>query len=186
MQDESVSVYVVLLRGVNVGGVKLPMAELRRVVVACGFADPRTYIQSGNLVFASKRRAIDKIAADLRSGLKAELSLDIPMIIRTRAELKSVIDANPFIRDGHDADQQSVSFFADAVDADLFGDVDLERYSPEALRIHAREVYFNLPLGTGHSPMLKDIGRRKGLAIGTMRNWRTVSSLLDLADEVSG
>ena len=178
--------YVVLLRGVNVGGVKLPMADLRAVAEGCGFDQPRTYIQSGNLVFASKRRAIDKIASDLRAGLKAQLSLDIPMIIRTHTELKSLIEANPFIRDGQDPGQQSVSFFADRVDAKLFDDVDLAQYSPEAIRIHAREVYFNLPLGTGHSPMLKSIGRRKGLSIGTMRNWRTVSTLLELADEIAG
>ncbi len=179
------TVYVVLLRGVNVGGVRLPMADLRRVTESRGFTEPRTYIQSGNLVFASPQRSIDTIAAELNAGLKADLGLDIAMIIRTRAQLTKVIDANPFLKAGHDADEQHVVFFSGNVAADLFADVDLARYEPEEVRVHRREVYFNLPSGVGHSPLLKDIGRRKGLKIGTMRNWRTVTTLMSMADEVA-
>jgi uncharacterized protein (DUF1697 family) len=178
------TVYVVLLRGVNVGGVKLPMADLRRITEGCGFSDPRTYIQSGNLLFAVAGQQVDTIAVALRAALKADLGLDIPMIIRTRAQLAAVVASNPFIKDGQDPSQQSVSFFAEAVPKDLFSDVDLEQFSPEAIRVHEHEIYFNLPLGTGHSPMLKKIGRRQGVATGTMRNWRTVTTLLEIAAEI--
>jgi uncharacterized protein (DUF1697 family) len=177
-------VYVVLLRGVNVGGIKVPMAELRQVAESCGFTDPRTYIQSGNLVFASPRRGVDEIAAELRHGLEQAVGHDIPMITRTKAQLGAAIAANPFIAAGLDPQHQSVSFFADDVPKDLFADVDLDQFAPEEIKIHKREVYFNLPKGTGHSPMLKKVGRRKELAVGTMRNWRTVTTLLELAGQI--
>jgi uncharacterized protein (DUF1697 family) len=180
-----VTVYVVLLRGVNVGGVKLPMADLRRIAESCGFIDPRTYIQSGNLIFAAARTSQEKIAAELRTALAEDLGLDIPMMVRSHAQLRAAVEANPFVKDGLDPNQQSVSFFAEDVPADILADVDLEQYSPEALRVHQREIYFNLPLGTGRSPMLKDLGRRKALTIGTMRNWRTTTTLLSMADELT-
>jgi uncharacterized protein (DUF1697 family) len=161
------------------------MADLRRVTEACGFPEPRTYIQSGNLIFNSPRKNVAKVAAELRAALKQDLGLDIAMIIRTRAQLEAVVDANPFIAEGLDPNQQSVSFFAEDIPADLFAGVALEQYAPEAVRLSKREVYFNLPLGTGHSPMLKDIGRRKGLNVATMRNWRTVTTLLSIAAETS-
>jgi uncharacterized protein (DUF1697 family) len=178
-----VTVYVALLRGINVGGVKLPMADLRHLAESAGLTDPRTYIQSGNLVFSSRRRGIDKIAAELRAAIKDELSLDIPVIVRTATELAAVIDNNPFIAAGLDGQQQSVAFFAARVAANVFRDVDLAKYAPEAAAVHGREIYFNLPVGTGHSPMLKDIGRRPAIKIGTVRNWRTVTTLLGLATE---
>jgi uncharacterized protein (DUF1697 family) len=180
-----VTVYVVLLRGINVGGVKLPMADLRRITETCGFTDPKTYIQSGNLIFASARKSAEKIAAELRTAVAEDLGLDIPMIVRSQGQLKAVIEANPFVKGGLDPNQQSVSFFAEDIPANLFADVVLEQYSPEAVRVRKREIYFNLPLGTGHSPMLKDIGRLKGLTIGTMRNWRTTTTLLSMAAELT-
>jgi len=176
------TVYAALLRGVNVGGVKLGMSDLRRVAAAAGCVEPRTFIQSGNLVFSTARRDAEKVGGELRSALKAELGLDIAVIMRTKAELAAAIDANPFLKAGGNPASQSVAFFADDVDPALLADIDLTKYEPEAARVHKREVYFNLPKGTGHSPMLKDIGRRKGLTIGTMRNWRTTLAVLAMMD----
>ncbi len=175
------TVYIALLRGINVGGVRLSMADLRRIANGCGFTEPKTYIQSGNLVFTSSRRNTDALADDLRTAIRADVSLDVPIMIRTAAELRAVVEHNPFLAEGQNEAMQSVSFFAERVDPALFADVDLDRFAPEALRIVGREVYLHLPVGTGHSPMLKEIGRRKGLAIGTARNWRTVTTLLAMA-----
>ena len=54
-QDGWVATHVALLRGVNVGGVKLAMADLREVVAGLGHAGVTTYIQSGNVLFSTER-----------------------------------------------------------------------------------------------------------------------------------
>jgi len=65
----AVTAYVALLRAVNVGGTgKLPMAELTRIGEEAGFAQVRTYIASGNLLFDS-----DKEEATVKAALEARL-----------------------------------------------------------------------------------------------------------------
>jgi uncharacterized protein (DUF1697 family) len=52
------SVYVALLRGVNVGGRgKVDMRELKRTFERLGCTDVATYINSGNVIFRDRRAA---------------------------------------------------------------------------------------------------------------------------------
>ncbi len=88
--------YVALLRAVNVGGTgKLPMAELRIIGEDCGFADVRTFIASGNLLFASN---LDEAAikAVLQERLAAYAGKPVEVFVRTHAELVAIISNNPF------------------------------------------------------------------------------------------
>jgi uncharacterized protein (DUF1697 family) len=88
--------YVALLRAVNVGGTgKLPMAELRAMCQSLGFANVRTYIASGNVVFSSKlsETAVKK---KLERALETYAGKPVGVVIRTAAELAAVLDANPF------------------------------------------------------------------------------------------
>src|SRR4051812_37404015 len=76
---------VALLRAVNVGGRKLPMAELRALCAGLGWTDVATYIQSGNLVFTApgKAEAIEEV---LETAIEKAFGLDVPVIVRTQAE----------------------------------------------------------------------------------------------------
>src|SRR5689334_6965293 len=89
--------WVALLRGVNVGGKNMvSMAELREAVEALGLDDVRTYIQSGNVLFTTKRGiTAPKIAA----AINRQFGLDVDVALRTHTELKKVIDRNPFAKD---------------------------------------------------------------------------------------
>lgn len=89
---------VALLRAVNVGGRKLPMAELRELAAGIGFGDPRTYIQSGNLVFSSGLAPAEAAAA-LERAIADRFGFEAPAIVRTAAEWRAHVDANPFAGD---------------------------------------------------------------------------------------
>jgi uncharacterized protein (DUF1697 family) len=85
-----------LLRAVNVGGTgALPIATLRNLGEDCGFADVRTYIASGNLLFAS-----DGSEAEVKAALEERLAgwagKPIAVFVRTAAELAAIVAANPF------------------------------------------------------------------------------------------
>ena len=89
------SVYVALLRGINVGGRStLPMADLRRVAAECGFGSVATYIQSGNLLFTATLGA-DAAAARLEEAIAAEGGPTPRVAVRSRAELAAVVAGNP-------------------------------------------------------------------------------------------
>jgi uncharacterized protein (DUF1697 family) len=88
--------YVALLRAVNVAGTgKLPMADLRAMGEACGFASVRTFIASGNLLFESSHDEAAVIAA-IEVQLADYAGKRIPVLVRTAQELDAIIAANPF------------------------------------------------------------------------------------------
>jgi uncharacterized protein (DUF1697 family) len=90
------TVYVGLLRAVNVGGTgKLPMSVLTRVCEQAGFGSVRTYIASGNVVFESP---LDEAAvrAALMEGLAAAIGKPVRAAVRSAAALAEVLAANPF------------------------------------------------------------------------------------------
>jgi uncharacterized protein (DUF1697 family) len=88
--------YVALLRAVNVAGTgKLPMADLRAMGEACGFASVRTFIASGNLLFESSHDEAAVIAA-IEVQLANYAGKRIPVLVRTAQELDAIIAANPF------------------------------------------------------------------------------------------
>ena len=178
------SVMVALLRGINVGGSGiLPMARLREIATSVGFTEVRTYIQSGNVVFAGRQRSTDAAAVALRSAIVSSTGLDPQVIVRTRDELAAVVDANPFLQRGDDPDHLHVMFLDEDAEALIEG-LDLRSRLPEEAIAIGRELYLQLPAGMGRSKLATDLARRLG-STGTVRNWRTVTTLLGMARELA-
>ena len=85
--------YVVLLRGVNVGGNhRVPKAEFEQVLNSLGFTDVTVYINSGNAVFSSKRAPIAK---NVQTALEKHFGFDIPTLILSGHKIKAIAVAIP-------------------------------------------------------------------------------------------
>jgi uncharacterized protein (DUF1697 family) len=177
-------VMVALLRAVNVGGKStLAMADLRRIAAGCGCDQVRTYIQSGNLVFSTSRRSPAATAARLRAAI-AEQSLVAPeVIVRTRRELAEVLRRNPYVARGEDLANLHVLFVGGRAQASV-SVADIDAYRPEEATAVGQELYLHLPSGVGRSKLVADLGRGSAPP-GTMRSWRTVTKLMELADEIA-
>lgn len=172
------TVMVALLRGVNVGGAgRLAMAQLRELVAGCGHVDVRTHIQSGNVVFRSSDADVAHVAGCLRTAIRDGTGLDPEVHVRTVEELAGVVDANPFVAAADDPKQLHVSFFDQQPDPI---ELDPAAYEPEAWAVGDRAVYLFLPSGIGRSKLATHLARRAG-ATGTTRNWRTTTTILQLA-----
>jgi hypothetical protein len=94
----SVTKYLILLRGINVGGKnKVPMAALRELLEELGYSNVATYIASGNVILSS-RRAPGGIKRQIESALPKRFRLDSELIavrVMTHAELRAVVDHKP-------------------------------------------------------------------------------------------
>ena len=179
-------VMVALLRGVNVGGRgKLAMADLRATASALGHHHVRTYIQSGNLVFASTEPDPEAVAEELRAALERVMGAAPAVVVRTHADMVDVVERNPFAT--RDVAHLHVAFATGIGDASLaLGD--LESYAPEEAVASGRETFLYLPGGMGRSRLAADLGRRGLSGPGrdaTVRNWRTVTKLLEMAEETA-
>ena len=139
--------YVALLRAVNVGGTgKLPMSDLKELSEKAGCSNVRTYIASGNVVFAS-RLSEAEVKAALESALEAHAGRPVGVLVRTAAEMEDVLASNPF----PDASpSKTVAIFLDEPpprDA-------LERATgraDEEVRLGRREIYVHYGDGMGRS-----------------------------------
>lgn len=174
------STLIVLLRGINVGGkAKLPMAQLREIATGLELDDVRTYIQSGNLV-ASTSLTPAAVAERLRAAIRGATDLDVPIIVRTAAQWRDVIEANPFPDAAAAGTTLHVAFLEGDAPRELVG-FDAEEFAPEEFAVVGAQVYLHLPDGIGRSKLAVRLQRLPGASTGTSRNWNTVLKLADLA-----
>ncbi len=171
------SAYVALIRAVNVGGTgKLPMAELKALAEGLGFAEVSTYIQSGNLIFRDSGDPAE-IAARLDAALGDRLGKAPGVFLRTPAELRAVLDGNPFAAMARE--RVLVSFFGEPPGDDALHGF-LAPDGEEAV-VRGREIYVHYPIGSGRSKI-----KLPALKAGTSRNINTVARLAELAGGIEG
>jgi uncharacterized protein (DUF1697 family) len=164
--------YVAFLRAVNVGGTgKLPMTELRAMAEAIGFANVRTYIASGNLVFASALSEA-KAKTALERRLAQYAGKPVGVLVRTGGELAAVLRANPFTTA---AASRTVAIFLDAPPpADTLAHV--SGIGTEEISLGKREIYVHYPNGMARSKL-----RIPAAKAGTARNMNTIATLAEWA-----
>jgi uncharacterized protein (DUF1697 family) len=174
------TVYVALLRSINVGGKnKIPMNELRTMFETLGHGDVVSYIQSGNVVFTSSSDAV-KVTAGITKAIGEELGLRVPVVVRTRAELAGIVRANPYVKAGADVSKLHVMFLADKPTKAAIADLDPDRSPPDEFTVQGTEIYLLAPNGVGRSKLTVDYFDKHLGTTGTSRNWKTVNTLLDL------
>jgi uncharacterized protein (DUF1697 family) len=164
--------FVALLRAVNVGGTgKLPMKQLTMLCGGCGFDNVRTYIQSGNVVFESRRT--EKAVHDaLAKALTERMGKPADLVVRTAAEMRAVLKANPF--PDKEGAKVAVAFLAAAMPRRALDDV----VAPggEDVRPGKRAVYIYYSNGMGRSKLKLP----KDLGVVTVRNINTVGKLVEM------
>lgn len=98
MSSRKMTRYLVLLRGINVGGKnKVPMAALRELLEGLGYSDVATYIASGNAILSSDRPPAE-IKREIEEALPGAFRLDselISVLVLSRAQLGAVVDKKP-------------------------------------------------------------------------------------------
>lgn len=164
-------VWVGLLRAVNVGGRKLPMADVLRVVGEIGGADARTYLQSGNVVFSSSKR----VASGLSAALSAAAGFDVPVLLRSAADLAAVVAGQPL--SGPES-AWHVTFLAAKPAAVA---LDPSAYGEDSFAVDRLTVYLRTPGGYGRTKLTNAFFERKLGVVATTRNWRTVCALAEMA-----
>jgi uncharacterized protein (DUF1697 family) len=173
--------YVALLRGINVGGKnKLPMADLAAIFSDLGATNVRTYIQSGNVLFAASPEAASGLPAAVAAAIEARLGLRVPVVLRSASELEAAIEANPFLAAGVSAEQLHVAFLADVPAAERVAALDAARSAPDAFEVRGREVYLHLPNGVARTKLTNDYFDRALATTSTVRNWKTVTTLASM------
>lgn len=168
--------YVALLRGINLGGRRLKMEELRAAFTALGFTEAQTLLASGNVIFASELADQTQLKGQIESGLEAEFGFPVPTILRSQFQIEALGQADPAAGiPAHKDTKLHVSF----LDAPLPAEIKLPHISPdpdfEVHRIDDLHLFDIVRLGpsTGSVDLMDWLANNFGLG-ATTRTWNTV------------
>ncbi len=175
--------HVALLRGVNVGGRKVPMADLRELMTSLGHADVATYIQSGNVVFTSEDADIGKLADVLDKAITERFGVPGHVVIVSREELARVIADNPYPEESNPKALHAVFRRSELTPGDLAAvEKAKQRASDKDCRdevtVVGRTLFLHTPDGLGRSELAAQLSRTASMKAGTARNWATVHKLM--------
>ena len=177
------NIWIALLRGINVGGANiLAMKDLAALLEKIGCADPRTYIQSGNVVFRSDEQSSSAMADRISDAVAREYGFQPRVLVLSREDLQQAANKNPF---PEAVSQPSTVhlFFLAALPAqpDIDALTSLKTES-ESFVLGDKVFFLNAPNGIGRSKLAARAEKLIGVD-ATARNWRTVSKLQELASQ---
>jgi uncharacterized protein (DUF1697 family) len=179
------TVYVSMLRAVNVGGTsRIKMDALRAVYESLGLADVRTLLQSGNVLFRSGLTDRARLVKRIMQEIERQLDLEVAVILRTLAEIASIVERGPVLSPRADKSKLLVMFLAavpDAAAQAALAKWHKDKALKEMLEMRGPEIYLYYPDGVGRSKLTSAVIESKLDTAGTARNWSTLTKLLETA-----
>jgi uncharacterized protein (DUF1697 family) len=174
---------IALIRGINVGrGKRVAMADLRDMMVDLGHTNVRTLLNSGNVLFQSKRPNVAKIAASIEAAINAACGFSAAVTVITARELDCIVDENPLLHVVDDPARHLVAFVTHPKHLEALRPMLKESWTPDALGLTERAAYLWCATGILESKFLQAFSRKAGATI-TTRNWATVLKVQAAAKE---
>jgi uncharacterized protein (DUF1697 family) len=168
---------VALLRGINLGSKRrVPMADLRELISELGYEDVRTVLQSGNVVFTGAKA---KARETLETGLEERYGFKVDVVLRTMAELRAVVDDEPFGDEVDNLTRYFVVFLPSAPNANAVETLKKTDFAPDEFKAGGRELYAWCPEGMQNSALMRALGKPGLAETATVRNMSTVKKLLE-------
>lgn len=179
-------VLVCFLRGINVGGhAKIKMDALRALFESLKFEEPQTYVQSGNVVFKSSERNLEFSATRIKKAIAKKFACSPEIMLRTVADLRSVVSNNPFAkRNNIEPAKLHVFFLAGQPAKNAAENLRQFAIQPEELHLIGRELFIYFPNGVGKSKLPWARLDKALQTPGTGRNWNSVTKVLEMADRL--
>jgi uncharacterized protein (DUF1697 family) len=174
-----------LLRGVNMTGHnKIKMTDLAALFKKAGFENAITYIQSGNVIFNNTGGfQIPDISSIMENAILRKFKYEIPVLIRTAEEIKKIISINPFFAEkDFDPAKLAVIFLYEKPAKAQIEKVRNVDYPPDKFKIIGKEIFIYCPNGFGKTKLYTNFFENKMKVVGTARNWKTVNSILEIAE----
>ena len=171
---------VALLRGINVGGRVLPMAELRALCAELGWRDVETYIQSGNVVFAADGKPAELEAA-LERAIEKRFGMQVPVVIRTERQWAAYPAGNPFPQAARDTPNWLLLLVSKRpAAAGAEAAIEGRAAAGEEVGRAGDGLWISYPKGVGTSKLSPVLIDKLVDSPATSRNYRTVMKLKEM------
>ena len=171
--------YVAFLRGINLGPTnKISMPELRELAEGLGYTEVASYINSGNLIFSSPKKAAT-LEREISAAIQERFGTDTDVAVRTPAQLRKILADNPYPEGS--PSQVTVAFLTKAAPPEAKDKVAAIATNAEPFTFAGSEIYVYYSNGIGKSKLAEKFSSVIGVS-ATVRNVRTVAKVLELAE----
>jgi uncharacterized protein (DUF1697 family) len=184
MRAMAMTTHIGLLRAINLGPLnRVAMKDLCALLTRLELHDPRSLLQSGNVVFGCDARTPVQLEQALEKATKERLGVETDYFVRTAKEWRAIIAANPFPKEARaDPARLILMCLKDAPDRAAVTALQEAIVGREVVRASGRQAYFLYPDGQGRSKLTIKLIEKKLGTRGTARNWNTVLKLGALAE----
>jgi uncharacterized protein (DUF1697 family) len=167
------------------GHYPVKMADLSALYKCIGFNDAETYIQSGNVVFTCEDSlTVSGAVKKIEKSVLEKFGYNVSVMIRTVADLKNIILLNPFVQEENFDPSKMVAIllYERSTETQIQKMKGID-YPPDKFQIIDREVFVYCPNGFGRSKLYTNFFEKKMGVVGTARNWKTITTLLGIAEK---
>ncbi len=179
--------YIAWLRGINVGKAgagrkSVPMADLRDLATGLGFDDPRTHVQSGNLVFAARGTA-NALADRLEAAIRERFGSDVPVVVSAGKDLAALAAACPFAAAVEsEPNLVQIAFARTRPGKQTLAVLEPYLTAGERCALAKGHLWAHFPAGIARTKLTPAVLDRSFGTPVTMRNARTLHAVLELVD----
>lgn len=179
--------YLALLRGINVGGNRIiKMADLKALFVGMGYDAVQTYIQSGNVVFRAAEEE-QPLRQRVEEQIATTFGFPVTVILRTAHEMTRLLAATPYAPDAlAEGESLYVALLAETPSAEGIARLQGTNIAPDESRVIGREAYLLYRRSMRDTRMTNNLIENKLGVAATSRNWRVLTALTALVNELAG
>lgn len=171
--------YVAFLRGINLGTRRPPMSQLKLLFEELGFSDVETFIASGNVIFSTTAKDVQKLEAKIAKHLQSKLGYEVDTFVRTAEDVIAVARSKVFEKEAAQAHAVHVCFLHEPLDAATARKLNQIRGKHDEFKAAGREYYWLCRIKTNESDIWKS-PEMKALKLPscTMRNVTSIQKLV--------
>lgn len=176
--------HLALLRGINVSGHNMiKMDVLKTLLENAGFQNVRTYIQSGNVFVDSEEEHGASVGFKIKQEIFKELGLEVPVVVIGKEDLEACLNSNPYLKEKEfDIKKLYVAFLSKELQGTAINDLKISQFKPDEAAIDKNKIFIKYAVGAGKTRLDQKYIEKKLNLTATIRNWNTVTTLLDLFD----
>jgi uncharacterized protein (DUF1697 family) len=174
--------HLALLRGINVSGHNMiKMEVLKTLLEKAGFQNVQTYIQSGNVFVDSDEAHGASVGFKIKQEIFKELGLEVPVVVISKEDLEACLKNNPYLKEKDcDTKKLYVAFISKELSNGALNDLKISQFKPDEAAIDASRIYIKYAVGAGKTRLDQKYIEKKLNVVATIRNWNTVTTLLEM------
>lgn len=174
--------HLALLRGINVSGHNMiKMDVLKKLLENVGFQNVRTYIQSGNVFVDSEEEYGASIGFKIKQEIFKELGLEVPVVVIGKEDLEACLNNNPYLnKKEFDSKKLYVAFLSKELQGSAINDLKISQFKPDEAAIDKNKIFIKYAVGAGKTRLDQKYIEKKLNVTATIRNWYTVTTLLEM------